>query len=70
MNPPQEEPPHDAERTSRQTPKESADVRTLIAALWGSLDGFIEGPNGEVDWVDTPREGRADGRSVGHGGRS
>ena len=28
-------------------------MRKLIAALQVSLDGFIEGPEGEVDWVGT-----------------
>jgi dihydrofolate reductase len=28
-------------------------VRNIIAALQVSLDGFIEGPNGELDWVGT-----------------
>jgi dihydrofolate reductase len=28
-------------------------VRKIIAALIVSLDGFIEGPNGELDWVET-----------------
>ncbi len=28
-------------------------MRKIIAALQVSLDGFIEGPNGELDWVDT-----------------
>ena len=28
-------------------------MRKLIAAFRMSLDGFIEGPKGEVDWVDT-----------------
>lgn len=28
-------------------------VRKIIAALQMSLDGFIEGPNGELDWIDT-----------------
>ena len=28
-------------------------MRTLIAALQVSLDGLIEGPNGELDWVGT-----------------
>jgi dihydrofolate reductase len=28
-------------------------MRKLIAALQVSLDGFIEGPNGELDWIDT-----------------
>jgi dihydrofolate reductase len=28
-------------------------VRKIIAALITSLDGLIEGPNGELDWVDT-----------------
>ena len=27
--------------------------RTMIAALQVSLDGFIEGPNGDKDWVDS-----------------
>jgi dihydrofolate reductase len=27
-------------------------MRKIIAALITSLDGFIEGPNGELDWVD------------------
>jgi dihydrofolate reductase len=27
--------------------------RTMIAGLQVSLDGFIEGPNGEKDWVDS-----------------
>jgi dihydrofolate reductase len=27
--------------------------RTMIAALQVSLDGFIEGPNGEKDWADS-----------------
>ena len=26
-------------------------MRKLIAALQVSLDGFIEGPNGEMDWA-------------------
>jgi dihydrofolate reductase len=28
-------------------------VRKIIAALQVSLDGFIEGPNGELDWVSS-----------------
>lgn len=28
-------------------------MRKIIAALQVSLDGLIEGPNGEVDWVDS-----------------
>jgi dihydrofolate reductase len=28
-------------------------MRKLIAAFRVSLDGFVQGPNGEVDWVDT-----------------
>jgi dihydrofolate reductase len=28
-------------------------VRKIIAALVVSVDGFIEGPHGELDWVDT-----------------
>ena len=28
-------------------------MRKLIAAFRVSLDGFVEGPNGENDWVDT-----------------
>lgn len=28
-------------------------MRKVIAALQVSLDGFIEGPNGELDWVET-----------------
>lgn len=28
-------------------------MRKIIAALRISLDGFIQGPNGEADWVDT-----------------
>jgi dihydrofolate reductase len=28
-------------------------MRKIIAALLTSLDGFIEGPNGELDWVET-----------------
>jgi dihydrofolate reductase len=28
-------------------------MRKVIAALIVSLDGFIEGPRGELDWVDT-----------------
>ena len=28
-------------------------MRKVIAALMVSLDGFIEGPNGELDWVET-----------------
>jgi dihydrofolate reductase len=31
----------------------STTSRTMIAALQVSLDGFIEGPNGEKDWVDS-----------------
>src|SRR5712691_6572530 len=27
--------------------------RTMIAALQVSLDGFIQGPDGEKDWVDS-----------------
>jgi dihydrofolate reductase len=26
-------------------------MRKIIAALHVSVDGFIEGPNGEMDWV-------------------
>ena len=26
-------------------------MRKIIAALQTSVDGFIEGPNGEMDWV-------------------
>ena len=28
-------------------------MRKIIAALVTSVDGFIEGPNGELDWVDS-----------------
>jgi dihydrofolate reductase len=28
-------------------------MRKMIAALQVSVDGFIEGPNGELDWVET-----------------
>lgn len=28
-------------------------MRKIVAALMVSLDGLIEGPNGEVDWVDS-----------------
>ena len=28
-------------------------MRKIVAALVVSLDGFIEGPNGELDWVET-----------------
>ena len=28
-------------------------MRKIIAALQMSLDGFIEGPNGELDWIET-----------------
>ena len=28
-------------------------MRQIIAALQVSLDGFIEGPNEELDWVDS-----------------
>ena len=28
-------------------------MRKIIGAMQMSLDGFIEGPNGEVDWIDT-----------------
>jgi dihydrofolate reductase len=28
-------------------------MRKIIAALIVSVDGFIEGPNGELDWVET-----------------
>jgi dihydrofolate reductase len=28
-------------------------MRKIIAALVVSVDGFIEGPNGELDWIDT-----------------
>jgi hypothetical protein len=28
-------------------------MRKIIAALVVSVNGFIEGPNGELDWVDT-----------------
>jgi len=28
-------------------------MREIIAALQVSVDGFIEGPNGELDWVET-----------------
>ena len=30
-------------------------MRKIIAALQVSLDGFIEGPNEELDWVDSWR---------------
>lgn len=28
-------------------------MRKIIAALVVSIDGFIEGPNGELDWIET-----------------
>ena len=28
-------------------------MRPIIAALQTSLDGYIEGPNGEIDWIDS-----------------
>ena len=28
-------------------------MRRIIAAMQASLDGFIEGPHGELDWVET-----------------
>jgi hypothetical protein len=28
-------------------------MRKIIAALQVSLDGFVEGPNEELDWVDS-----------------
>lgn len=28
-------------------------MRKIIAALVVSVDGFIEGPNGEIDWIET-----------------
>ena len=28
-------------------------MRKIVAAMQMSVDGFIEGPNGEVDWIDT-----------------
>jgi dihydrofolate reductase len=28
-------------------------MRKIIAAMVASVDGFIEGPNGELDWVET-----------------
>ncbi len=28
-------------------------MRKIIAALQVSLDGFIEGPNEELDWIDS-----------------
>jgi dihydrofolate reductase len=28
-------------------------MRKIVAALQVSLDGFIEGSNGEIDWIDT-----------------
>ena len=33
--------------------RQAADMRKIIAALITSLDGLIEGPNGELDWVDS-----------------
>jgi dihydrofolate reductase len=33
--------------------KGRTDMRKIIAALVVSVDGFIEGPNGELDWVET-----------------
>jgi dihydrofolate reductase len=30
--------------------------RKIIAALQVSVDGFIEGPNGEMDWVMEDKE--------------
>src|SRR5215475_6584709 len=38
----------------RRAGRERTDeMRKIIAALVVSVDGFIEGPNGELDWVDT-----------------
>jgi len=31
--------------------KKEREMRRIIAALHMSVDGFIEGPNGELDWV-------------------
>jgi hypothetical protein len=28
-------------------------MRKIIAALQTSVDGFIEGPNGELDWTSS-----------------
>lgn len=35
------------------TLEKRTDMRRIIAALQVSVDGFIEGPNGELDWVET-----------------
>ncbi len=32
-------------------------MRKIIAALQMSVDGFIEGPNGELDWAMADDEG-------------
>ena len=47
-------------------------MRKIIAALQVSLDGFIEGPNGELDWVETWEDlfdplPRVDTRILGRG---
>jgi dihydrofolate reductase len=34
-------------------PWQGGDMRRIVAALITSLDGLIEGPNGELDWVDS-----------------
>jgi dihydrofolate reductase len=38
---------------SKETDKEgvNGNMRKIIAALRVSVDGFIEGPNGELDWA-------------------
>src|SRR5215471_10962887 len=44
--------PSELERGHEETAM-SKESRTMIAALQLSLDGFIQGPNDEVDWVDS-----------------
>ena len=47
-------------------------MRKIIAALQVSLDGFIEGPRGEIDWIDSWEDpfgvvGKVDGCILGGG---
>jgi hypothetical protein len=44
--------PKESRWRGRQSPAEERDMRKIVAAMQMSVDGFIEGPNGEVDWVD------------------
>lgn len=47
-------------QTTRMTATRAATARTVISLMHVSLDGFVAGPNGELDWAHVDDETYAD----------